>query len=152
MYHEPDHPPWPQVRSTATCYEDHGAPAASCRCGIYAAVEGTLDSLPGYLFDTAYERDPWAYAEISCTGRVFVDMRGVRAQYAEIIRIALPDDVLQDQEAWEAAAQSLGQRYGVPITGIELVPSWVRNNHREQGPPSDAIDLSLDLDKLDLWR
>jgi len=152
MFHDPKHPPWPEARSTATCSEDHEAPAAGCRCGIYAAIEGTLDSLPGYLFDTAYERDPWAYAEIACTGRIFVDMRGVRAQYAEVTRIALPDDVLQDRAAWGTTARRLNERYGVPVNEIGSVPSWVRENHREQGPPSAAIDLSLDLDKLDLWR
>jgi hypothetical protein len=82
MYHDPDPPPWPDVGSVASCYEDHPAPAAGCRCGIYAAVPGTLDSLPGYLRDTAYDDDLWAYAEIACSGRVFVDMRGVRAERA----------------------------------------------------------------------
>jgi hypothetical protein len=82
MFHDPEHPPWPAVVSEAACFEGHPAPAPSCRCGIYAAVRGTLDSLPGYLLDTAYERDPWTYAEVACFGRVFVDMRGVRAERA----------------------------------------------------------------------
>jgi hypothetical protein len=96
MYHNPEPPSWPQVGSEASCYEGHSPPAPGCRCGIYAAIAGTLDSLPGYLLDTVHDRDPWAYAEIACSGRVFVDMRGVRAERAEILRIALPETVWPD--------------------------------------------------------
>jgi hypothetical protein len=151
MYHDPEPPPWPQVGSEASCYEDHAAPAPGCRCGIYAAVEGTLDSLSGYLLDTAYEHDPWAYAEIACTGRVFVDMRGVRAERAEISRIALPETGWPDQRAFQAARRLLRERYRVPVSGLETVPVWVKNNRRHQGPPPDEVSLDLDLDKLDLW-
>jgi hypothetical protein len=151
MYHDPDPPPWLQVRSEASCYEDHAAPAPGCRCGIYAAVEGTVDSLPGYLLDTAYERDPWAYAEVACTGRVFVDMRGVRAERAEVLRIALPETEWPDKHAFEAARRLLRERYRVPICGLEEVPPWVKENRRHQGPPPEELDLQLDLNKLDLW-
>jgi hypothetical protein len=152
MYHDPEPPPWPQVGSKASCFEDHPAPAPGCRCGIYAAVEGTLDSLPGYLLDTAYERDPWAYAEVACTGRVFVDMRGVRAERAELLRIALPETGWPDRDAFEAAMRLLLERYRVPLCGLEDVPAWVIENRRHQGPPSADLGLGLDLDKLDLWR
>jgi hypothetical protein len=128
MYHDPEPPSWPEVVSEARCYEDHSAPAAGCRCGIYAAVQGTLDSLPGYLLDTAYERHPWAYAEVACTGRVLVDVRGVRAERAEIVRIALP-------ESASAARRQLEQRYRVPVGGLEDVPAGVTANRRDQGPP-----------------
>jgi hypothetical protein len=151
MYHDPKPPPWPQVGSEASCYEDHSAPAPGCRCGIYAAIEGTLDSLPGYLLDTAYDRDPWAYAEIACTGRVFVDMRGVRAERAEILRIALPEPGWPDRHALEAARRLLGDRYRVAVSGLEELPAWLIENRRNQGPPPDEVDLDLDLDKLDLW-
>jgi hypothetical protein len=144
MYHDPEPPPWPEVVGEARCYEAHPAPAAGCRCGIYAAVHGTLDSLPGYLLDTAYERDPWAYAEVACTGRVFVDMRGVRAERAEIVRLALPES------AWPARRQ-LHRRYRVPVGRLEDVPAWVTANRRDQGPPPDHVGLDLDLGKLDLW-
>ena len=95
MYHDDTTgltPSWPCPEAEATCYKGHPAPAPGCRCGIYGAVTGTLDSLPGYLRDTAYEHDPWAYAEIACHGRVFVDMRGVRAEHARLVRIALPEN------------------------------------------------------------
>jgi hypothetical protein len=105
----------------------------SCRCGIYAAVAGTLDSLPGYLLDTAYDDDLWAYAEIACSGRVFVDMRGVRAERAEIVRIALPDSCWPDEVALDTAKRMLRERYGVPVNGLDSVPDWVTGNRREAG-------------------
>src|SRR5919197_748075 len=142
MYHAPEPPPWPEVVAEARCYERHPAPAPGCRCGIYAAVRGTLDSLSGYLLDTVHDRDPWAYAEVACTGRVFVDMRGVRAERAEIVRLALPES------AWPARRQ-LEQRYRVPVHGLEEVPAWVTANRRDQGPPPAEVELDLDLDKLD---
>jgi hypothetical protein len=150
MYHDPDPPPWPDVGSVASCYEDHPAPAAGCRCGIYAAVAGTLDSLPGYLLDTAYDDDLWAYAEIACSGRVFVDMRGVRAERAEIVRIALPDSRWPDEAALDLAKRMLRQRYGVPVSGLDGVPDWVTGNQRDAGPPPDETNLDLDLARLDL--
>src|SRR5919206_3049704 len=92
MFHNPDPVPWPRRLQTAACHEGHEAPAPGCRCGIYGAVRGTLDSLPGYLLDTAYETAPVAYAEIACSGRVFVDARGIRAERAEVVRIAADAD------------------------------------------------------------
>jgi hypothetical protein len=151
MYHDPDPPPWPEVVGEARCYEDHPAPAPGCRCGIYAAVPGTLDSLPGYLLDTSHDRDPWAYAEVACTGRVFVDMRGVRAERAELVRIALPETAWPDPRAVEDARRRLRRRYRVRVGGLEDVPAWVTANRRDQGPPSDEVRLDLDLGKLDLW-
>jgi hypothetical protein len=152
MYHDPESPPWPQVGSEASCYEGHAAPAPGCRCGIYAAVDGTLDSLPGYLLDTAYERDPWTYAEVACTGRVFVDMLGVRAERAEVLRIALPDEGWPSRHDYEATGRVLRRRYRVPVSGLDKVPAWVKENRRHQGPPPDEVDLALDPDNLDLWR
>jgi hypothetical protein len=150
MYHDPDPPPWPNVGSVASCYADHPAPAPGCRCGIYAAVPGALDSLPGYLLDTAHDDDLWAYAEIACSGRVFVDMRGVRVERAEIVRIALPDSGWPDAVALATAKRMLHERYGVPVGGLDLVPDWVTGNQRDAGPPPDDVSLDLDLDRFDL--
>jgi hypothetical protein len=61
---------------------------------------------------------------------VFVDTRGVRAERAEIVRIALPDSALP-------AKRQLEQRYGVRVCGLEDVPTWVTGNRRQQGPPLD---------------
>jgi hypothetical protein len=153
MYHDDTTgvtPSWPYPEAQAACYKGHPAPSPGCRCGIYGAVAGTLDSLPGYLRDTAYEHDPWAYAEIACYGRVFVDMRGVRAEHARLVCIALPDSDWPDQAGPGEAARMLRDRYGVPAGGMERVPQWVTANVRPGGAPPDTESLNLDLARLDL--
>jgi len=149
MYHDPDPTPWPHVSSTAVCYEDHPAPTPGCRCGIYAVIPGVLDSLPGYLVDTAHKSDPWAYAEVACSGRVFVDKRGIRAEHAEILRIALAESCWPDDATLDDAKRLLYDRYRVPITGLDQVPDWVTENLREAGPPPD--EATLDLGLLDIF-
>jgi hypothetical protein len=150
MYDVPDPTPWSKVK-TAACTEPHAAPAPGCRCGLYAAIEGTLDSLPGYLHDNADDEDPWAYVEVACSGRVFVDMRGVRAERAEVVGIALAGETPADVK------RALAERYGVPIDGLADVPDWLTGNLRtetggrddgRQGPPPDGA--TLDLDSLHL--
>lgn len=155
MYHDDTTgltPRWPYVESEAICYTGHSAPFPGCRCGIYGAVPGTLDSLHGYLGDTEYESDPWAYAEIACHGRVFVDMRGVRAQRAVLICIALHEGGWPNEDALKQGSQMLRDRYGVPVGGMELVPKWVSANVQENGAPSEHTSLKLDLGCLDLSR
>ena len=156
MYHDDTTgltPLWPCLEAVATCYaKGHPAPSPGCRCGIYAAVAGTLDSLPGYLCDTAYEHDPWAFAEIACYGRVFVDMRGVRAEHARLVAIALPGSGRPGQTAPDEAARMLHERYGVPVGGAECIPEWLTANERLSGPPPDSASLNLDLARLDLSR
>lgn len=151
MYHDPNPTPWPRVHGTAVCYEDHPAPTAGCRCGIYAVIPGVLDSLPGYLLDTANKSDPWAYAEVACSGRVFVDKRGIRAERAEILRIALAQSCWPDEATLADAKRQLYDRYGVPISGLEAVPDWVTANLRSEGPPPDEATLDLDMLDLHLW-
>lgn len=154
LIHTPDFERFPSRTVDATCYErDHPAPAPGCRCGLYAAIEGTLDSLAGYLSDSAHDRDPPIYAEVACTGRVFVDLRGVRAQRIEVLRLATsasmwPDSVLRAQ----AVAELCG-RYGVAVYDLDAVPAWVRANVRPQGPPAEDADVDLDalLTSLAPW-
>ena len=147
MYHDRDEPLWPRPARTATCYKDHAAPAAGCRCGIYGAIRGTLDSLPGYLLDTAHDDDPWAYAEVACSGRVFVDLRGVRAERAELVRIALDEDCWLDEDALGEAGAALTTRYGVQVAGLSAAPDWLTTNLRSEGKPPEQA--TLDLDTLD---
>jgi hypothetical protein len=153
MYHDDTTgltPLWPYPEAEATCYKGHPAPSPGCRCGIYGAVAGTLDSLPGYLCDTAYEHDPWAYAEIACYGRVFADMRGVRAEHARLVRIALPGTGWPGHAAPGEASRMLRDCYGVPVGGQERVPEWLTANVRPGGPPPYGESLNLDLARLDL--
>jgi hypothetical protein len=156
MYDDPDPTPWPKVK-TAACNEPHSAPAAGCRCGLYAAIEGTLDSLPGYLRDNADDEDPWAYAEVACSGRVFIDMRGVRAERAEVVRIALAEQAWSDQEILADVKRVLSERYQVPVGSLADAPDWLTGNLRMEtrsradgraGPPPHGA--TLDLDSLNL--
>ena len=153
MYHDDTTgltPLWPYVDAEATCDKGHPAPSPGCRCGIYGAINGTLDSLPGYLCDTAYEHDPWVYAEIACYGRVFVDMRGVRAERARLVRIALAESAWPSQASLDEASRMLRDCYGVPVGGVECIPEWVTANVRPGGGPPDGEGLSLDLARLNL--
>lgn len=143
MYDDPDPTVWPRAKR-AFCNEPHPAPAPGCRCGIYAIVRGTLDSLPGYLLDTAHDDDPPAYAEVACSGRVFVDARGVRAERAEIVRIALVEAPWPDRASFTTAKRLLAEHYEVPVGGLEQVPYWVTANLRGEGPPPEGATLDLD--------
>jgi hypothetical protein len=136
MIHRPAPPPWRPGLTVARCAEhDHAAPVPDCRCGIYGAVEGTLDSLPGYLRDTAYDGDPWAYAEIACTGRVFMDARGVRSEEAQLVQIALAEESFMSAGEHARAAEDLKERYGVLVASADAAPAWLTENVREHGSP-----------------
>jgi hypothetical protein len=149
MIHSPAPPPWAAGHTVARCLEhDHAAPAPGCRCGIYAAVEGTLDSLPGYLEDTAYDEDPWAYAEIACSGAVFLDARGVRCAEASLLRILLVEGSFAAPEEHARAAAALATRYGVPVGASDALPGWLVANARPGGPPPDEEEPTVDLDAL----
>jgi hypothetical protein len=144
MIHSPSPPPWQPGLTVARCVEsDHAAPAPGCRCGIYGAVEGTLDSLPGYLRDTAYDSDPWAYGEIACSGRVFLDARGVRCEEALLVQIALVEGSFVSADQRVSAIKGLATRYGVRITSSDAAPAWLTENVREQGEPLDVEDVDL---------
>ncbi len=104
LVHDPDFEQFPSRDIVARCYDhDHPAPAPACRCGLYAAIEGTLDSLAGYLLHSAHDHDPAVYAEVACTGRVFVDMRGVRAERIRVLRLAASPSAWPDQAGYVAA-------------------------------------------------
>jgi hypothetical protein len=147
LIHNPDFERFPSPAIDAICYQaGHPAPAPGCRCGLYAAIDGTRDSLSGYLSDSAHDRDPPIYGEVACTGRVFVDVRGVRAQRIKILRLATsaaqwPDPGLQVQ-----AVAELRQRYRVEVCDLGVVPQWVVANVMPQGAPPE--DAAIDLDAL----
>src|SRR5260370_7456163 len=91
LIHDPDFEHFPSRTIESTCYGgDHPAPAPGCRCGLYAAIEGTLDSLSGYLSDSAHDDDPPIYAEVACTGRVFVDLPGAPPPRIAVLRLPTP--------------------------------------------------------------
>jgi hypothetical protein len=147
LIHNPGFERFPSKTIQAVCYQaEHPAPAPGCRCGLYAAIEGTLDSLPGYLSDSAHDRDPPIYAEVACTGRMFIDARGVRAQKVEILRIASAAPVWPDPGRHAEAVAELSQRYRVEVCSLGVVPQWVVANVMPQGAPPE--DATVDLDAL----
>lgn len=147
LIHNSDFEAFPSKEIVAACYDqDHPAPAPGCRCGLYVAVEGTLDSLAGYQLDSAQDPDPVVYAEVACTGRLFVDKRGVRAERIDIIRLAASPSAWPDPDAHAEAVTALREQYGITICDLDVVPGWVQSNVMPQGaPPNDA---TLDLDAL----
>jgi hypothetical protein len=151
LIHNPDFERFPSPTIDAVCYEaDHPAPAAGCRCGLYAAVEGTLDSLSGYLRDSAHDRDPVVYAEVACTGRVFIDLRGIRAQRIEILRLATCASPRPDRGLQAPAVAELCQRYHVEVCGPDVLPRWMTANAMPHGAPPDGAALDLDAVSLAL--
>ncbi len=153
LIHNPDFEHFPSPTIEAICYQaEHPAPAPGCRCGLYVAINGTLDSLSGYLSDSSHDRDPPIYAEVACTGRVFVDLRGVRAQRIKILRLAASAPLWSDPGLQAQAVAKLRQRYCVEVCGLGVVPQWVVTNVMPQGaPPEDAaIDLEALLGSLGL--
>ena len=145
LIHNPGFERFPLRTIEATCYQTgHPAPAPGCRCGLYAAVEGTLDSLPGYLSDSAHDHDPAIYAEVACTGRVFVDPRGVRAQRLEVLRLAT--SAWPDLDLYAQAVSALSEMYDVQVCGLDVVPKWVAANLMPQGASPE--DAAIDLDAL----
>jgi hypothetical protein len=153
LIHNPDFEHFPSPAIDAICYQaEHAAPAPGCRCGLYAAIDGTLDSLSGYLSDSSHDRDPPIYAEVACSGRVFVDVRGVRAQRIKILRLATSAQLGPDPGLQAQAVAELRQRYGVEVCGLGVVPQWVVTNVMPQGAPHEdaAIDLDALLERLGL--
>jgi hypothetical protein len=147
LIHNPHFECFPTRTIDAICYQaEHPAPAPGCRCGLYAAIDGTLDSLSGYLSDSAHDDDPPIYAEVACTGRVFVDSRGVRAQRIEVLRLAPSAQLWPDLSLHALAIAELAQRYCVEVCGLGVVPPWVFANVMPQGAPPD--DAAIDLDAL----
>jgi hypothetical protein len=145
LIHNPDFEPFPSPTIEAVCYEhEHAAPAPGCRCGLYAALDGTLDSLTGYLRDSAHDADPPLYAEVACTGRVFVDARGVRAQRIHVLKLATSGSLWSDPALHERALGELAQRYGVEICGLDAVPEWLSANKRQQGAPPEGATIDLE--------
>jgi hypothetical protein len=147
LIHNPGFERFPSKTIQAVCYQArHPAPAPGCRCGLHAAIDGTLDSLSGYLSDSAHDRDPPIYAEVACTGRVFVDARGVRAQQVEILRLAASAPLWPDPGLHGQAVAELSERYRVEVCDLGVVPRWVAANVMPQGAPPE--DAAIDLDAL----
>jgi hypothetical protein len=73
-------------------------------------------------------------------------MRGVRAECAKILCIAVPSEARLE----DAARSQLAERYHVPVVAADEVPHWVIDNVRDGGPPPPDRSLALDLGALEL--
>src|SRR5438067_8805714 len=146
LFHDPDHIPLPSAEAVARCHHRHRAPAPGCRCGLYAAVDGTLDSLPGYLLDSAHDDAPWVYAQVACSGRLFVDLRGLRVERIVLRVLALPRAAWPNAQHTKDIARRRTRRYGVPVADDSAIPRWITANARPQGAPT--ADATLDLTML----
>jgi hypothetical protein len=77
---------------------------------------------------------------------VFVDLRGVRAQRIEVLRLATSASLWPDPGLQAQAVAELRQRYCVEVCGLGMVPQWVVENVMPQGEPPE--DAAVDLDAL----
>lgn len=147
LIHNPKYELFPARNMDAVCYEfDHQAPHPQCRCGLYVAIDGTLDSLHGYLFESSHDADTAVLAEVVCTGRAFLDARGVRVQRLLVTRVATSPDRWPSRDIYERAIADLIKRYGVEICDFSAIPRWITSNVRLKGAPS--ADARVDLDGL----
>ena len=64
---------------------------------------------------------------------MFVDKRGIRAEHAEIVRIAPAESCWPDEETLADAKQLLYERYRIPIIGLAEVPKTT-SEERDKGP------------------
>lgn len=144
MFHDPDPIPFERTASAICFDQDHPAPAPDCRCGIYGIIAGQLDSLSGYMLDTAHDDHPCVYAEVALSGRVFVDYRGLRAERCELLRIVLVDTLQLGGLDQDTAMRLLTARYRVPVGLTPELPDWVSGNQQPQGKPPPGSTLDLD--------
>lgn len=77
-------------------------------------------------------------------------MRGVRVQRATLLGLAVPESAFPCEPSLDLTAGLLRDRYGLPVGGMEAVPTWVTANDRPEGGPPDDVHLDLDLSQLDL--
>jgi hypothetical protein len=134
-------PGWP---AEATCAAAHSPPAASCRCGLYAARDPdlALAYLPPHIKETLLARQPeilgydvvMAIGRVSLWGRVIEAEWGWRAERGYPSELYLPARVTHYRCRGrrvsildgEALAATLGELYGVPVrTTRSLEPAML---------------------------
>jgi hypothetical protein len=75
-------------------------------------------------------------------------MRGVRAEHAKLVRIALPGTGWPAETPPDEPSRMLRDRYGAPVGGMECVPQWLTANVRPGGAPPEDESLNLNLARL----
>lgn len=128
---------WDNLKTEASCahwektekMSPHPAPVFGCTCGVYARYV-SMDS-----------HDVWPLlGSIRASGRIVLQRRGFRAQFAQVEALTTPDFRYRGQ------LQELGAHYGVPVfnTFHEL---------QDEFPPSDVSRwVSPSYEEMDLRR
>lgn len=148
LIHNPDYEVFPTSTITATCYEHaHPAPYPGCRCGLYVAVERTLDSLSGYLRDSAHDTDPPVLAEVAFTGRAFLDARGVRSERITVLTL-VPWTETSTSSRHDVRLAQVATTYAVALGAVEMVPEWLLANASSTGGASVDETAGFDLAAL----
>ena len=91
--------------------EPHASPHAACRCGIYAYHCPGLRSYHGEQW--------WCEGIIAAWGRIEVHADGLRAEYASVEALAIPD---LGNARLAPAVEAIGARLGVPVIAADELP------------------------------
>jgi hypothetical protein len=130
---------------TARCAaHDHAAPQSGCTCGIYAWYD------PPARTASAATPDLVAGA-VALWGQIELHARGMRAEHARLVALALPLSRAGKRDRLIAAAQALGVpavparrlaatagAHGEPIARWMRPPDLEPNKRKAPGPPDPA--------------
>lgn len=118
---------WSQGVTVASCPcedDNHVAPAAECRCGIYGYAtyqDLLIASFAGYTIDAVF-------GVIQCYGKIHIHQSGARVQYARPISLFLPPAVAHNFSV--VSIKEMVSFYGTTLEIIEPSTLWkfVKNN------------------------
>jgi hypothetical protein len=91
--------------------EPHASPHPDCQCGVYAYHRPGLRSYYGEQW--------WCEGVIAAWGRIEVHADGLRAEYARVEALGIPD---LTNDRLVPAVEAIGARLGVPVTSAEALP------------------------------
>jgi hypothetical protein len=103
------------TRGVGWLEEPHSSPDEACQCGIYAYHTPG----PRSWFGEAY----WCEGVVSAWGRVVVHSDGLRAQYARVEALAVPDGL---GRLGAAQVRRAAGRLGVPVVGHDELEAIAR--------------------------
>ena len=91
--------------------EPHESPHPDCRCGIYAYHRPGLRSYYGEQW--------WCEGVIAAWGRIEVHADGIRAEYARVEALGVPD---LDNDRLRPAVEAIAASLGVPVVAAGELP------------------------------
>jgi hypothetical protein len=105
--------------------EPHASPHPECQCGVYAYHRPGLRSYYGEQW--------WCDGVIAAWGRIEVHADGLRAEFARVEALGIPD---LTNERLVHAVEAIGARLGVPVTSAEALPELAQ---RLGGPVPSSL-------------